>query len=189
MELNENLRKKLSRFMALVLRHKPQTIGIKLDSDGWCDFETFLQKVQRSSPRWHKLTAENIHTVLEKCNKQRFTIKDGRIRANQGHSNKGVDLQFSEITPQEDLYHGTSRSAWEKIRQSGLLPMQRHHVHLSADLDTAWKVGKRYDKDPVILKIDVPGCQAADIKFFISENDVYLCKHIPPQFIQVFKQN
>ena len=102
MELNENLRKKLSKFMSLVLRHKPEAIGIKLDREGWCDFEEFLSKIQKSSPRWHKLTEENIQTVVATCNKQRFTIKDGRIRANQGHSNKQIEVKFSEIVPQHD---------------------------------------------------------------------------------------
>ena len=184
MELNENLRKKLSKFMSLVLRHKPEAIGIKLDREGWCDFPEFLSKIQRSSPRWHKLTEENIQTVVANCNKQRFTVKDGRIRANQGHSNKQIEVKFSEIVPQHDLYHGTSREAWSKIKQSGLIPMRRHHVHLSPDLETAQKVGRRHDRNPVSLRVDTQKALAAGIQFYVSENNVYLCKHIPPEFLQ-----
>ncbi|WP_372366343.1 RNA 2'-phosphotransferase [Candidatus Uabimicrobium sp. HlEnr_7] len=185
MQLNEPLQKKLSRFMALILRHRPEVIGLELDHEGWCELQVLLQKIQKSSPTWRTLNEENIRQVVENCNKQRFTIKNGRMRANQGHSNKNVEVQFSKIIPKQNLYHGTSKRAWQKIQSSGLLPMNRHHVHLSADIKTAVKVGKRYDKNPILLKINIEKALADGIQFYISENNVYLCEHIPADLLEM----
>jgi putative RNA 2'-phosphotransferase len=73
--------------------------------------------------------------------KQRFAIStDGsRIRANQGHS-VPIDLGLVSVEPPERLYHGTVPRFLESIPQEGLTKGNRHHVHLSPDVQTATEV-------------------------------------------------
>ena len=119
---------KVGKALAYWLRHKPEDIGITLDEEGWTDLSILASK--------SGFGIDAIKEAVRTCPKQRYTIKDGCIRANQGHS---VDLRltFAEIQPPSKLYHGTVDKFLEAIRQQGLKPMSRHHVHLSADMTTA----------------------------------------------------
>ena len=165
--------------MSLSLRHRPEAIGISLDRDGWCDLEKFVNRIKVSKPRWGKVTIETIYDLVERDDKQRYTIENGRIRAAQGHTNKAIDIRFKEVVPTHDLFHGTSRRAYDDIRKSGLLPMRRQYVHLSVDKKTAQKVGSRHDSKPIIFKVNVQKALEQGVVFYLSDNNVYLCKHVP----------
>ncbi len=168
-----------SKFISLVLRHRPDAIGLALDSEGWADIETLIRLSQSHRP----LTRALIDEVVATNNKQRFAISDDgtRIRARQGHSIE-VELGLSPIAPPERLYHGTATRSLHAIRLDGLSKRQRQHVHLSADPDTATNVGTRHGK-PVVLTVRASEMAASGYAFFRSENGVWLTDAVPPQFI------
>lgn len=168
-----------SKFISLVLRHRPEAIGLTLDAEGWADIETLI----RLSQSRHPLTRALIDQAVATNNKQRFAIsEDGRrIRARQGHSIE-VELGLSPVAPPERLYHGTAARSVEAIRREGLSKRQRQHVHLSADIDTATKVGARHGK-PVVLTVRAGDMAAAGHSFYRSENGVWLTDAVPPGFI------
>ena len=169
-----------SKFLSLVLRHKPETIGITLDSQGWIEVETLLEAMARHG---HVLTRPDLERLVRESDKQRFALsEDGtRIRANQGHSVE-VDLALAPQTPPELLYHGTVDRFLDSIRATGLEKRQRHHVHLSAEMGTASKVGERRGK-PVILEINSGHMHREGHRFFLSGNGVWLVDHVPTRFI------
>jgi putative RNA 2'-phosphotransferase len=70
------------------------------------------------------------------------------------------------------------------IRRHGLLKMARHHVHLSADTETARRVGARHGK-PVIFAVDARAMLEKGFEFFVSENGVWLIASVPPEFLEV----
>lgn len=43
-ELNEQQRKSVSKFFSLILRHRPEQIGLTLDKNGWADIDDLLAK-------------------------------------------------------------------------------------------------------------------------------------------------
>jgi putative RNA 2'-phosphotransferase len=171
---------RISKFLSLVLRHDPSSIGITLDEAGWTDVDALLAAAARHGVR---LTRDELRALVASSDKQRFALSpDGaRIRANQGHSVE-VDLQLPPREPPAQLYHGTVEPALEGIRELGLLRGSRHHVHLSLDLATATKVGRRRG-EPVILTIRAADMHAAGYAFFCSENGVWLTEQVPPRFI------
>ena len=173
---------KISKFLSLVLRHRPEAIGLVLDEYGWAEID---QIIQLGKPRRKGLTRANILAAVEQNDKQRFAISDdgSRIRANQGHSIE-VDLQLSPVEPPEILYHGTVGKFLESILKIGLIPRSRQHVHLSPDHQTAIRVGQRRGK-PIVLKIDAAEMHRNGHAFFVSENRVWLTDHVPAQFLQV----
>jgi putative RNA 2'-phosphotransferase len=179
--LTDQERKRISKFLSLVLRHQPEVIGIELDDAGWVDVSTLLQA---TSAHRQQLSRAELEEVVATSDKQRFAFsEDGlRIRASQGHS-VDVDLGYSPAEPPAELYHGTVDKFIASIRLSGLVKGQRHHVHLSADVETATKVGKRRG-NPVLLVVRSREMQAAKIPFFLSANGVWLTEHVAPQFIQ-----
>lgn len=168
-----------SKFLSLVLRHEPARIGITLDAAGWIEIETLLAALAAHGV---PLTRAELDDLVATSDKQRFAIAGDRIRANQGHS-VPVELGLPPATPPDVLYHGTVESALPGIRADGLRRGQRHDVHLSADLETASKVGGRRGK-PVILTIDAAKMAAAGHLFHRSENGVWLAAHVPPAFIE-----
>ncbi len=166
---------KTSKFLSLVLRHKPEEIGLVLDSDGWADVNELLQKTD--------ISFEDLKEVVNSNDKKRFTFSDdfNKIRASQGHSIK-VDLKLEPTTPPEILFHGTAEKNIVSILGKGLLKQDRNYVHLSADIDTAKKVGMRYGK-PIVLKISALKMHQEGYKFYISKNNVWLTDFVPERFI------
>lgn len=171
----------VSKFLSLVLRHKPETIGLTLDDAGWVRIVNLLEAANAAGT---KLDHDLLRRVVHENDKQRFAISgDGlSIRANQGHS-VHVELGLAPATPPSILYHGTVEQSLESIKAQGLLPGQRLHVHLSADRKTAEIVGKRRGI-PVILMIDAERMAADGKLFYLSENGVWLTADVPVLYIQ-----
>ncbi len=170
--------KQISKLLSLVLRHRPEAIGVTLDSHGWVEMGVLQEALQANG---YTITNDEIHQVVRNCEKQRFTIRDGRIRANQGHS-LGVDLDYQPRDPPTVLFHGTAERFLVSIQVEGIRKMSRLHVHLSSDLETARKVGMRHGR-PAILLVDSETMAKDGLKFFLSENGVWLTEEVPVKYI------
>lgn len=173
----------ISKFMSYVLRHAPHEFGLTLTEDGWTDYPDFSLRLCAKMD----ITDADIRRVIDENAKKRFTLADGRIRAAQGHSVK-VDLDLKPETPPALLYHGTTAEAWAAIRQSGLKPMDRTHVHLSPDLETARTVAIRRKGPHVLLKVDATAMQAQGFAFFVADNGVWLAHEVPPAFLSILPE-
>ncbi len=173
--------KRHSKFLSLLLRHKPETIDLKLDEQGWADTSELLQKINQTG---RQISPELLEGIVEENDKKRFVFNEdkSRIRAAQGHSLK-VELDYKPLSPPDILYHGTIAPTAELIRESGIKKMQRHQVHLSADIETAKIVGARRGK-PLILIVDAHRMHKDAYKFFQSDNGVWLTDFVPNEYIQ-----
>ncbi|MGG4607582.1 RNA 2'-phosphotransferase [Providencia sp. Me31A] len=173
---------KISKFLSYILRHKPESIALKLNQDGWVEIETLLAQANQHGK---KLTRAVLEHIVATNDKKRFTIsRDGTmIRAAQGHSSQQVNLDYSQQVPPEFLYHGTATRFLDSINQQGLIPGTRHHVHLSDDQKTAAKVGARHGK-PVVLIIEAQKMAELGYHFYLSDNQVWLTKDVPIEFIK-----
>ena len=170
----------LSKFISLILRHKPEVIGISLDEHGWANVDELLAGIERTRP----IDMEILEEIVRTDEKQRYTFNEDhtRIRANQGHSIQ-VDVELEEAEPPEYLFHGTGRKYVESIDQTGLIPKSRLYVHLSGDQETAMKVGKRHG-EPVVYQV-AAGAMARDgHKFWRSANGVWLTKRVLPEYLE-----
>ncbi len=170
----------ISKNLSLVLRHQPQTIGITLDESGWTSVNTLLDKMQAAGMIINlDLLKEIVHTN----SKQRFAFNEdlSKIRANQGHS-VSIDLAYEPKEPPAILYHGTSDVTIPYILKEGLQKRRRHHVHLSADRQTALAVGGRHGK-PVLFKVAAADMYKDGYVFYLSTNGVWLTEHVPPKYL------
>ena len=173
---------RMSKFLSLVLRHKPELIGLTLDQNGWAGVEDLIRLANQHGTR---LTRPLLMQVVADNEKKRFALSDNgeRIRASQGHSVK-VDLGLPPALPPEILYHGTASRSLESILAGGLNSANRQHVHLSTDVATAIRVGQRHGI-PVVLVIRSGEMAAAGHTFFLSANGVWLTERVPMEFISV----
>ena len=171
----------LSKFLSLVLRHQPQTIGITLDSAGWVGIDELLERCNAHGTR---ISLAELHDVVATSEKKRFALSDDgkRIRASQGHS-VAVELGYAPTEPPEVLYHGTVSQFLASIYKNGLTKGKRHDVHLSESTGTAQTVGARRGK-PIILRIRSGQMHRDGLAFRLSENHVWLTDHVPPQYIE-----
>jgi len=169
-----------SKFLSLILRHRPEAVGIALDREGWADVGDLLAGMRRKG---HPLTADELAHIVETNNKRRYAFNDdgSKIRAVQGHSHP-VDLGMAPTAPPDQLYHGTVERFLDSIRERGLVRGNRLYVHLSADRETAAQVGRRRGA-PVVLTIDSGTMAARRHAFYLSENGVWLTEHVPAGFI------
>ena len=165
-----------SKFLSLLLRHRPEVANLDMDRGGWVSIDQIVE----NTDDW--LTHEVIIDAVENNSKQRFTIKDGRIRANQGHS-IDVDLGLEPVTPPNILYHGTYPKVMPAIQREGLRKMKRHHVHMATDPTDAETVGRR-SGSPVLLSVDAARMHADGYIFYVSANGVWLTDHVPPKYLE-----
>ncbi|ROH96094.1 RNA 2'-phosphotransferase [Chryseobacterium daecheongense] len=178
--MNETEKKKISKFLSLILRHQPEAIHLELDENGWADIEELREKSARNKINF---TLEELDEVVETNNKKRFAFNEDKtkIRANQGHS-IDVDLALTPQQPPEYLYHGTAEINIPSILEKGIEKRSRQHVHLSSDKETATKVGMRHGK-PVILTIRTGLMLQEGIEFYLSENGVWLTDFVDAKYI------
>lgn len=178
MSLNET-----SKFIALILRHKPETIGISLDEHGWANVDELISGIAKLQP----FDMDMLKEIVETDNKQRYSFNEDMtlIRANQGHSIP-VDVELEKKTPPTILYHGTAEKYEAAIDEQGLISKSRLYVHLSADIDTARKVGERHGK-PIIYEVMAGKMNEAGIEFYQSVNGVWLTKVVNIEYLRKLK--
>jgi len=175
---------KLSVFISLVLRHKPEVIGIEIqENGGWAKTSELISGVNRIGK--YRLDMPLLEEIVRTDEKQRYSFNEDKtlIRANQGHS-ISVYMDFQEKQPPEILWHGTGKKSVDSIYKDGICKMNRNYVHLSKDRETAVKVGARHG-EPRIFKISAGEMYRKGYKFYLSENGIWLIDHVPAEFIEL----
>ena len=172
---------RLSKFMSLVLRHQPGSIGLALDEQGWADVDDLIARARAAGV---ELSRERVEAIVAGSPKQRYALSPDRrrIRASQGHS-IGVDLAVPAVKPPDVLFHGTVAAALDAIRAEGLRRMERDHVHLSPDEATARQVALRRGR-PVILRVAAGRMHLGGHAFYRSDNGVWLVEAVPPAYLE-----
>ncbi|QNS05211.1 RNA 2'-phosphotransferase [Streptomyces xanthii] len=170
---------KVSKYLSRHLRHRPDRIGLTPDEAGWVEIETLLAA---AAAHGFPFTRAELDRVVAENDKRRFTIDGTRIRANQGHT-IAVDLGLEPAEPPAYLYHGTVPRFLDAIRAEGLRPMDRHDVHLSADRETATRVGARRGR-PVVLSVDAGAMHRDGHVFRVSANGVWLTSAVPARYLR-----
>ena len=166
---------KISRYISLILRHKPEEIGITLDEHGWANVSELLNGVG--------IDMSTLEQIVITDDKQRYSFNEDKtlIRANQGHSIP-VDVELEEVEPPEYLWHGTGEKYAQSISQMGLIPKSRLYVHLSSDTETALTVGKRHGV-PIIFRVNAEKMYQDGLKFYLSKNGVWLTRNVPVEYL------
>ena len=173
---------RVSKKLAKYLRHTPEELGLTLQPGGWVPVDDLLNAARNHG---FPINYDELVEVVETNDKRRFSFDDtgDLIRANQGHSVL-VDLQLEEATPPDVLYHGTVDRFLPSVLEVGLTRGNRHHVHLSKDIETARRVGARRGK-PIILMVDAGRMNKDGHQFFVSANGVWLTDAVSPSCLTV----
>lgn len=173
---------KLSKEISYALRHAPWEYELELDEQGWVDIGQLLSSL-RECKEWIQLNENDLFMMIEKSDKNRHEIMNGKIRAIYGHSLPQKILKEPKEPP-EILYHGTAGRFFSSVKEFGLLPQSRQYVHLSVDMETALQVGKRRDENPILLKIHAAEGFREGIRFYLGNDKVWLADTVPAKYIE-----
>ena len=170
-----------SRFLSLILRHKPEEVGLTLDTNGWCSVSDLLKALPKHG---RFLSQDELDFLVESNDKKRFEFSpDGkRIRAVQGHSVE-VKLMYDAIEPPEILFHGTATRFLDSIKASGIVKGSRQQVHLSDRIPTALKVGQRHGS-PVVIPVSARVMHKDGLLFYKAPNGVWLTDEVPARYLR-----
>jgi putative RNA 2'-phosphotransferase len=171
---------RISRFLSYLLRHRPKEYPLSFDRYGFAPWDDVVYTVQE---RFQEVTEEQISTVVTGADKQRFELKEGKVRATYGHSFP-VDLGLEPLEPPPELYYGTARDLAQSVLRTGLKPRDRQYVHLSASVTEAAAVGKRRDPVPAIVVVDARAAHMEGVRFFAS-GPLFLADNVPSKFLSL----
>lgn len=172
-------RVRLSKRMSRALRHDPGRLGLELDDEGWTSVDALVRGLDAPG---NPVTRADVEDVVRHGSKQRYELDGDRIRARYGHSFAGrVELPVAE--PPTTLFHGSGASTAAAITEEGLRPMGRQFVHLSAEEETARRVGARHGR-PVLFVVDAAGAAAAGVVFRHGNEDTWLADAVPARFLR-----
>lgn len=176
--------KSVSKYLSLILRHKPEQGNIELSSEGWAKIDDIIKGYKRKG----EITVDNILAAVEHNPKKRFELNESQteIRAVQGHSVKHVKIKMDKFVPDGPVFHGTIQKSIKPILKEGLKPQTRIHTHLSKDVETATSVGRRRGH-PIILEIDAEQMVKDGLELFIAKNGVILADYVPAKYIKLYE--
>lgn len=175
--------KRLSKFLALLLRHKADEFGLLLDEEGFTDIDTVWKLVNRNFPGTY--SDKDLLAVVkgDEHGKKRYEIREGRIWAMFGHGNV-TPVSYPLAEPPDILFHGTTPAALAPIRSQGLLARGRQYVHLGTNSERALRVAARYTSQPVLLIVRARQAYLNGVAFFHPEPEHFLARAISPQHIE-----
>lgn len=173
-------REALSRTLAHLLRHQPGVHGVKLDAKGFASVEEVVERLR--ARRYPDLAREDVERAVEDDARDRFEIRQGRIRARYGHS---VPLEVGRLEdPPGILYAAVPRQKFRDAATLGLQPPKgRAFVHLTADPDEARDVARRKDPEPVLFEVRAKEARQRGFVFRHS-GAIWLVDQVPPEFLQ-----
>ena len=179
--MNFKEKKSLSKFLSLILRHKPQVGPITLDERGFCPIADLLKAVRgRLSFPVEEEDIIALTAPPEKpTEKRRFEREGDFIRAGHGHS---VSIAgYRRCEPKLPLYHATPTRAVEAIKATGLKAMKRERVHLSSDKAITVEAARRQSKQVTLVEVNIKEALACGVAFFESADErIVLSTDIPP---------
>lgn len=174
-------RKKLSKLMSYILRHRPDEFGLVLDEEGFVSLKE-LHRAIVEEEGWSFVRMPYLQEVVNTCDKQRFEIKEGKIRAYYGHS-VPIKITYEPIEPPKILFHGTRRKTYPVILEKGLKPMGRQYVHLTTQKELALRIGRRRDPEPVLLEVQAKRAYEDGIIFYRANELIYLVDYLSTEYI------
>lgn len=172
---------RLSRLVALVLRHRPEEVGVELDPAGFADLEALARAIA-GQPGWASVTRADLE-ALARADPRRYEIRDGRIRARYGHT-VSLDAPGEVALPPEWLYIGVSARDVTRVCERGLEPAQRQLVHLATTPRAALEVGQRHADDAVAVVVFARRAAAAGVVFRRAGTALWLTERVPPAYLQ-----
>lgn len=181
---DEEKAERLSRFLALVLRHRAPSFDLEMDDEGFVHIDDLLDLIDERQPALDWVEDEHLESLTQAEGRKRFEIRDDRIRATYGHSLRRP-IRYPEATPPDKLYVGVAKSKLPEMRMKGLLPSGRQYVHLSEEYAEAEKVAQHQGEDSTVITVKAGEAAAKGISFHHPTEGIFLVHKLGPEYLEL----
>jgi putative RNA 2'-phosphotransferase len=177
---------RLSRFLALVLRHRAHEFDLKVDDEGFVSIEALLDVI-RSQNGMDGVVRENLEAIAREGDRRRYEISGDFIRATYGHSFRRP-IRYQEVAPPDRLFVSVPTAQIPHVRVTGLRPEDRQYLHLSGTEEEAREIGDRRNVEHVVVTVLAGEAAVAGIPFHRPTEGLYLTTQLPPRFLEIEMQ-
>jgi putative RNA 2'-phosphotransferase len=183
-ELDDERAERLSRFLALVLRHRALSFDLPMDDEGFVPIDDLLDLMSERQPALDWVEPEHLVTLASNQGRQRFEVRGDSVRATYGHSFHRP-IHYADAQPPEELYVAVPRARLAEVRAKGLFPVGRQYVHLSVDRAEAEEIGRHHDEHPSVVTIRAREAHTGGVPFHRPTDGIFLVSHLGPEFMNL----
>ncbi len=167
--------KHLSKFFSYVLGRRPDEFGLVPDNKGFVRLKEFIKAVTEEEG-WRHVRQAHINEILLSRGRPEIEVTGNLIRS---RSREGLPVRESATDPPKLLYTCIRSKAYPVVHRDGIFPQGRSSIILSAATDMAEKIGRRRDRHPVLLTVNVARAVEHGVAFERFGDSMYLTDFIP----------
>jgi putative RNA 2'-phosphotransferase len=165
----------LSKFMAYVLGRKPDEFGLVPDENGFFKIKDLLKALWEEED-FRYVRRSDLDEILLTLPEPPFEIRDQFIRATDRE-------QLPKMVPANQtpklLYTCVRQKSHQFTMEKGIFPVGHTQVVLVSDSEMAGRIGKRFDKEPVMLTVQVVKSIEHGVVYNQVGNKIYTTDSIP----------
>ena len=174
---------RLSRFLALVLRHRAHQFDLAVDEEGFVALTPLLEVI-RTQSGLDAVSREDLEALARDGDRKRYELRGDSIRATYGHSFRRP-IRYAEVEPPEHLFVAVASNQVQEVRLHGLRPEGRQYIHLSETEQEASEVGNRRGGDATVVTVLALEASRNGIPFHHPTTGLYLTLQIPGRFLDL----
>lgn len=164
-------RRRISKLLSLILRHRPDEFGLHMDEFGFILLEEVVEAVQQ---RYSAVAEEDIRDLIGTSRQHRFEIVENRVRALYGHS-FFVEMDGQPMEPPEFLYLCVAVDQGQRMKEEGIRSEDRFYLHLSPTREVAESRAGTVDAPCIVAVRAAAAAADAELKFW-SRGEVVLTR-------------
>ena len=167
--------KQLAKFLDYGLSRRPDEFGLVADADGYFKIKDLI-KALNEEDGFRYVRHSHLNEILISQPDPCFEIADKFIRSKVRDQlpQRSVALDAPKL-----LYTCVRQKAYPHVRIKGIRATGFSHIVLSSDIDMAARIGRRFDREPVVLHVNVQQSEIQGVVFVRAGETLYLADFIP----------
>lgn len=166
--------KELAKILVYIIGRRPDEFGLVPDKAGYVRIKELL-KVFSEEEGWSYVRRSHLDEVQLTLPDSPIEFKDNLIRARNRES---LPVFKEAIELPKLLYTCVRQKAYPFVTSKGIQKSDGN-VILSADLETARRIGKRIDQKPVLLTVQVKKTLEQRVHFLTGGGNLFTAACIP----------
>jgi putative RNA 2'-phosphotransferase len=176
--------KRLTKAVFAMLGRRPDAFGIVLDRGGWISIKE-LHQVLITEPDLPHISSKALHQFFSLYRPERFEWQEDRVRVRPEWQSPDLTA-YEETIPPERLYVTIRPKAHAYVIDHGLRPGgDKRWIVLSADREMALKIGRRRDRNPILVEVLASKACKTGIVFRRAGESLYLVDRLGPQWMNI----
>ena len=165
----------LAKLIDYVLSRRPDEFGLVTDEHGFIKIKELLKAINEEEG-FRYVRRSHLDEILVTLPDHTLEVADKVIRSKV--RDRLPQLTYALDAPKL-LFTCVRQKAYPHVNEKGIRPTGFSQIILSSDLDMAERIGKRIDRAPILLTVNVQQSQTKGVVFFQAAETLYLADFIP----------